>query len=156
MNKDKLKQFVSALDSLSDDIKDWDIDMNNDEEPTCNTPGCHAGLISLVAKDLPEIQDLYDEHDKGESEYRYDRLEDALAVFLGFTDSRGFMDRRGLEQWAKEHPKLWGNEYGKDMFVFAIAFIEDDDEPYSIDLAKQLTQRDIINHWKQVLTNIQA
>jgi hypothetical protein len=27
MNKNKLKQFVNALDELSDDVKDWDVEM---------------------------------------------------------------------------------------------------------------------------------
>jgi hypothetical protein len=59
MNKNKLKQFVNALDELSDDVKDWDVEMESTKEPTCGTPGCHAGLISIVAKDLPELQDIY-------------------------------------------------------------------------------------------------
>jgi hypothetical protein len=46
MNKNKLKQFVNALDMLSDDVKDWDVEMESTKEPTCGTPGCHAGLIS--------------------------------------------------------------------------------------------------------------
>jgi hypothetical protein len=32
------------------------------EKPTCGTPGCHAGLISIVAKDLPELQEIYENH----------------------------------------------------------------------------------------------
>jgi prolyl-tRNA editing enzyme YbaK/EbsC (Cys-tRNA(Pro) deacylase) len=36
----------------------------------------------------------------------------------------------------------------------SLAFI-DDTKAYINDLAKQLTHRDIINHWKQVLTNIE-
>jgi hypothetical protein len=41
------------------------------------------------------------------------------------------------------------------MFVFDIAFI-DDTKAFTDDLAKQLTHRDIINHWKKVLVNIEA
>jgi hypothetical protein len=151
MNKDKLKELVNALDALSDDIKDWDIDMNNDEEPTCNTPGCHAGLISIVAKDLPELKDIYERiilSKWKDSRYRYEVWSNALTVFLGFKNSRD------LRFWAENNPKLWGNKYGGDMFVFDIAFI-DDTKAYIDDLAKQLTHRDIINHWKQVLTNIE-
>jgi hypothetical protein len=149
MNKNKLKQFVNALDALSDDIKDWDIDMNNDEEPTCNTPGCHAGLISIVAKDLPELKDIYERIylTKGggnKSNYHYSIWADALAVFLGFSE------RKDLECWAKDNPKLWGNKYGDYMFMAAAAFTDD-----TGNLPKQLTHRDIINHWKQVLANIE-
>jgi hypothetical protein len=28
MNKNKLKEFVNALDGLSDDVKDWEVDIN--------------------------------------------------------------------------------------------------------------------------------
>ncbi|CAC9628046.1 hypothetical protein, partial [uncultured Gammaproteobacteria bacterium] len=57
MNKDKLKQFVNALDTLSDDVKDWDVVMMSANKPACGTPGCHAGLISIVAKYLPELEE---------------------------------------------------------------------------------------------------
>ncbi len=151
MNKNKLKEFVNALDMLSDDVKDWDIDMNSEEKPMCDTPGCHAGLISIVAKELPELQEIYERitlSKWGSSRYRYEVWSNALTVFLGF------MDRRHLRDWAENNPKLWGNKFGGDMFVFEIAFI-DDTKAYIDDLAKQLTHRDIINHWKQVLTNIE-
>jgi hypothetical protein len=59
MNKDRLKELVNALDALSDDVKDWGVAMISTKEPTCDTPGCHAGLISIVAKDLPELQGIY-------------------------------------------------------------------------------------------------
>jgi hypothetical protein len=57
-------------------------------------------------------------------------------VFLGFEK------RRDLEEWAQDNPKLWGNKFGQDMFYFPSAFTDDTN--------KQLTHRDIINHWKQV------
>jgi hypothetical protein len=59
MNKDRLKEFVNALDALSDDVKDWGVAMISTNKPTCGTPGCHAGLISIVAKDLPEMKDTF-------------------------------------------------------------------------------------------------
>ncbi len=152
MNKNKLKQFVNALDALSDDIKDWDIDMNNEEEPTCNTPGCHAGLISIVAKDLPELKDIYERITLSKwnsSRYRYEVWSNALTVFLGFKN------RHDLEIWAENNPKLWGNKFGGDMFLFDIAFI-DDTNAFIDDSAKQLTHRDIIEYWKQVLKNIES
>ncbi len=58
MNKNKLKELVNALDSLSDEVKDWGVTMSSEEKPMCDTPGCHAGLISIVAKDLPELQEF--------------------------------------------------------------------------------------------------
>ena len=144
INKDKLKEFVNALDALSDDVKDWDVEMFDIDEPLCGTPGCHAGLISIVAKELSELQEIYENHIyfmyKTEIIYKYDVWADTLADFLGFEK------RRDLEDWAEENPKIWGNEYGGEMFELTRAFTDN--------LPKQLTHRDLINHWKQVLVNL--
>jgi hypothetical protein len=144
MNKNKLKQFVSALDSLSDYVKNMDVDMFAIEEPLCGTPGCHAGLISIVAKDLPELQEIYENHIYFMSEteifYKYFVWADTLADFLGFEKMRD------LEDWAKENPKFWGNIFGGNMFKLTMAFNNSQ--------FKKLTHIDIINHWKQVLKNI--
>ncbi|CAC9626241.1 hypothetical protein [uncultured Gammaproteobacteria bacterium] len=148
MNKDKLKEFVNALDSLSDEVKDWGVSMMSTKKPACGTPGCHSGLISIVAKDLPELQDIYQNHiyfTKGggnKSNYHSCIWADVLSVFLGF------IDRRDLEEWAQDNPKFWGNKFGRDMFYFPSAFTDDTN--------KKLTHRDLINHWKQVLKNIEA
>ncbi len=148
MNKDKLKELVNALDELSDDVKDWGVNMGSGKKPTCNTPGCHAGLISIVAKDLPELQEIHKIHlyltnrVGCQSNYHYSIWADTLAEFLGF------VDKRDLRVWAKDNPKLWGNRDGYNMFCSFFAF--------TYDLNKQLTHRDIINHWKQVLKNIEA
>jgi hypothetical protein len=150
MNKDKLKEFVNALDALSDDVKDWDVVMMSANKPACGTPGCHAGLISIVAKDLPGLEETYLKVFKGyfkvykdikQDFYLYSIWADALAEFLGF---KGEKD---LEIWAAKNPKLWGNTFGRDMFISAEAFANG--------LFKKLTHRDIINHWKQVLVNIE-
>ncbi|CAC9658227.1 hypothetical protein [uncultured Gammaproteobacteria bacterium] len=149
MNKNKLKELVNALDSLSDEVKDWDVDMNSEEKPMCDTPGCHAGLISIVAKDLPELQEfqgiyyqeLQDVYNDDCRVYEYITWHYALAEFLGFEDEQD------LKYWAQYNPELWGNKYGYDMFVCQRAFTDDKD--------KKLTHRDIINHWKQVLVNIE-
>jgi hypothetical protein len=149
MNKDRLKEFVNALDALSDDVKDMKVDMGSTDKPTCGTCGCHAGLISIVAQDLPELKEIYkplyllecDPVGGTESQYIFYIWADALAVFLGF------IDNRGLLFWAEYNPKLWGNKYGGRMFGSFLAFTDDED--------KQLTHRDIIEHWKQVLANIE-
>ncbi len=147
MNKNKLKQFVNALDALSDDVKDWEVNMGSGKKPMCDTPGCHAGLISIVAKDLPELQEIYENHiyfSEGcgnERDYHYSLWADALAEFLGF------VDKRDLRVWAKDNPKLWGNRDGYNMFCSFFAF--------TYDLNKEITHIDIINHWKQVLKNIE-
>jgi hypothetical protein len=142
INKNKLKELVNALDALSDDVKDWDVAMGSIDKPLCGTPGCHAGLISIVAKDLPELQDIYnDDYRIYDNRYEYDIWADALTVFLGFAKGRG------LEDWAECNPEIWGNENGFVMFSSRSAFTNDPD--------KQLNHRDIINHWKQVLKNIE-
>ena len=151
MNKNKLKQFVNALGELSDEVKDWDVKMESTEEPTCGTPGCHAGLISIVAKDLPGLEEAHlkvfkihskDFKDIKQDFYLYSIWADALAEFLGI---KGEKD---LTVWAAKNPKLWGNKNGDYMFCSRRAFTDDK--------SKQLTHRDIINHWKQVLKNIEA
>jgi hypothetical protein len=149
MNKDKLKQFVTALDSLSENIKDWDVAMISTKEPTCGTPGCHAGLISIVAKDLTEMKDTYKRllilklgiKCNNFALYSFHIWADTLTDFLGFKDRFGLMD------WARDNPKLWGNKRGDDMFCSHLAFTDYED--------KEITHRDIINHWKQVLKNIE-
>ncbi len=151
MNMNKVRQLVNALDALSDDVKDMGVKMENTKKPSCDTCGCHAGLISIVAQDLPKLQDIYKNHiyfTKGsgnDRDYHYSIWADALAVFLGFSE------RKDLECWSKANPELWGNIFGGNMFMFPVAFTDDTD-----DLFKQITHRDIINHWKQVLVNIQA
>ncbi len=149
MNEDKLKEFVTALDELSDDIKDWDVDMFGTGDPTCGTPGCHAGLVSIVAQELPEIQDIYTKLIKDENCYIYIIWAKALSEFLGFETQSDleFSEENNLELWADDNPQLWGNECGLLMFSDAIAFTDDAN--------KQLTHRDIIEHWKQVLANIE-
>ncbi len=149
MNKNKLKQFVNALDTLSDDVKDWGVTMLSTNKPACGTPGCHAGLICIVAQELPELQDIYmplylsesGRRGKRDNQYVFYVWSAALTIFLGF---KGEED---LQVWAAKNPKLWGNTFGRDMFISSEAFANG--------LYKKLTHRDIINHWKQVLKKIE-
>ncbi len=148
MNKNKLKQFVNALDTLSDDVKDWGVNMGSTKKPSCDTCGCHAGLISIVAENLPELQEIYKNHiyfTKGcgnESNYHCSIWADTLAEFLGIKNMHYLRD------WAAKNPKLWGNKFGEWMFCCWSAFTDDKD--------KKLTHRVILEHWKQVLVNIEA
>ncbi|CAC9649478.1 hypothetical protein [uncultured Gammaproteobacteria bacterium] len=148
MNKNKLKELVGALDALSDDIKDMKVDMGSTSKPSCDTCGCHAGLISIVAKDLPELQETYRhlcslhlEKEYYNNPYVYIFWARALADFLDFEDRYSFI------YWAGDNPEIWGNEHGVSMFDSAKAFTDDE--------SKQITHRDLINHWKQVLVNIE-
>ena len=150
MNKDKLKVLVNALDALSDEVKDWEVNMGSTNKPSESICGCHAGLISIVAKELPELQAIYEpiyskecdsRGEERENHYIFSVWSSALAIFLGFKYEYE------LEVWARKNPELWGNKYGYDMFCSRLAFTNDED--------KILTHRDIINHWKQVLKNIE-
>jgi hypothetical protein len=120
INKGKLRQFVNALDALSDDVKDMDVYMGMGIEPLCDTPVCHAGLISIVAKDLPELQEICKDDIffmyKTEIIYKWQVWVDSLADFLGFEE------KCDLEGWAGDNPEIWGNEHGIHMFELTKAF----------------------------------
>jgi hypothetical protein len=49
-------------------------------EPICGTAGCFAGLISIVANDIPELKELY----AGEK-YCFTEWAEALKKFLGIS-----------------------------------------------------------------------
>jgi hypothetical protein len=53
MNTKKFKVFVEALESLPEHIRNNKVDMQSVEQPVCGTAGCFAGLISIVAEDIP-------------------------------------------------------------------------------------------------------
>jgi hypothetical protein len=51
--------LVNSLEALPEDVKNNRVIMGSMYEPTCGTPGCFAGLISIVANDIPELKQLY-------------------------------------------------------------------------------------------------
>jgi hypothetical protein len=153
MNKNKLKEFVTVADALSDEVKDVGFDKRCYDSTPPYKLVCHSSLISIVAEELPELKgfhtrrycsrcDFMDNyHNNNNSNYAHHILANTLAEFLGFENPYA------LKRWAKDNPKLWGNKEGYDMFCAYFAF--------TYDLNKQITHRDIINHWKQVLKNIE-
>ncbi len=147
MNKDKLKEFVNALDALNYDIKNMDVNRGYYKEPECGTSGSHPGLIYIVAEELPELKYIYKRfHFPGyliEDSFPWYHWAGTLANFLGFKDKIGLMD------WAKDNPKLWGNKYGDYMFCC------DGWQAFTNSRYKKLTHIDIINHWKQVLKKVE-
>jgi hypothetical protein len=56
MNTGRFKTLVEALEALPDHIKNNRVDMSSLQNPACGTPGCFAGLISIVANDIPELK----------------------------------------------------------------------------------------------------
>ena len=143
LNINKLKEFNEALANLSDDVKEWQVNMHSVNPPTCNTPGCFAGLISIVAKDLPELK-AYHKPVYGGYNYSYWYWSQALARFLGFDN------QSNLTVWAKENPALWGCPRGGFMFSDKEAFVVDNSDWKNINLS----HRDLINWWLQVEKNI--
>jgi hypothetical protein len=52
MITDNFKIFIEALEALPEDIRNNHVDMKSIDEPVCGTPGCFAGLVSIVANDI--------------------------------------------------------------------------------------------------------
>jgi hypothetical protein len=145
LNINKLKEFNEALANLSDDVKDMDIDMFSIKKPLCGTPACFAGLISIVAKDLPELQVGY-EYTSGTEAYDYWYWTEALSIFLGF------YGRDDIMEWADKNPKIWGCLRGAHMFSDEEAYVTDRSELKTNGFT--LNHRDLINWWAQVEKNI--
>jgi hypothetical protein len=91
------------------------------QKNVCGTPMCHGGWY-VVACDLNPLEERF---------YGADYLDGAMAIALAL----GFPTSYTLELWASDNPKLWGNEYGDDMFCCNSAFND----------AKTL--RGVVNHW---------
>ncbi len=144
MNTTKLTEYTKALNALPEPIKNNYVDMVSTEAPTCNTPGCHSGLISIAANYLPELQECYKntlEFDgekyyqeyKNNRPYSYSRWGDALALYLGFTFDDTEHTRNALIRWARDNPYYWNNTHGEGMFNSCRAFGQETDFfPHSV------------------------
>lgn len=75
-------------------------EVNMNEPHVCGTVACHGGWWAI---------------DQG-TEGDYEDGAESIARFLGFLS---YFD---LEDWAHEHPDLWGNENGWSMFCDESAF----------------------------------
>lgn len=90
----------------------------------CGSPMCHGGWYAFIC---------------GLTRKGYNDFSDGanlMAEHLGFEDSDE------LKGWADEHPELWGNKYGEDMFCDGSAFGGNDDTINRLD--------QIVDHWKEV------
>ena len=112
MNTSNFKTFVEALEALPASIKSYTVDMKSLKDPACGGVGCFAGLISIVAEDIPELKAAYDYNGYCVYEWRY-----ALDTFL-YDSLAGYT----LEQWAKYYPRVWGNVHGASMYCMYEAF----------------------------------
>lgn len=135
MEINKLEQYVLALKTVSEKIKTYQGPMEPSSgvitDDMIGTNGYHSALISIVARDLPGLQECYDriqkrggwEYSKDLKQvyyYSYNHWADALALYLGFPfDEVTYVHtslRKSLCDWAAEHEEIWDNIHGKDMF----------------------------------------
>jgi hypothetical protein len=130
MNTNNFKIFVEALEALPEEIKNNEVDMQSNFEPVCGTVACFAGLISIVANDIPELKKHYTS-----SIYTFSNWGIALQDFLGI----------GLEVWAWENPTIWENTRGISVYSFNEAWGKKEDET--------LIHNDIINHLRKAFDN---
>jgi hypothetical protein len=128
MNTNNFKTLVVALEALPKHIKNREVNMDSISEPTCNTAGCFAGLISIVANDIPELKKLYTD-----TAYNYHSW---IIAFYRFLET-------DLTTWAMMNQKKWRNSLGIYMFRSGIAFGKAKDD--------KLTHNMIIIHLRKVL-----
>jgi hypothetical protein len=108
MNANNFKTLIEALEALPEGIRNNKVNMSSVDEPVCGTVGCFAGLISIVAKEIPELKKLY----ASKHIYFFHAWVDALNEYLDIN----------FREWAEENPEIWGNEDGWHMFYSITAF----------------------------------
>lgn len=129
-----LEQFALTLKTISEKMKTNQGPMESSGNNTTDmvgTNGYHSAIISIVARDLPELQECYDKISKlGGWEmtkdlkntyyYSYNCWADALAMYLGFpfheTIYAHHSLRDALTNWAAEHEEIWDGIHGGAMF----------------------------------------
>ena len=140
MNTERFKTLVEALEALPDHIKNNRVDMSSLQNPVCGTPGCFAGLISIVANDIPELKGLYKLGDDYSYEFWAKATGDYLECNLNLDWRLGVLS--SFEAWAVEHPAVWGNVHGSSIFSSACA--------YDGDIEDKLTHNEIIIYLRGV------
>jgi hypothetical protein len=109
MNTNNFKTFVEALEALPASIKADEVNIGSFLKPDhmCSDAGCFAGLISIVADDIPELKQAYKGKFYNSCKWKY-----ALDRYL----------ECDFSVWAKHNPKIWDNKHGVSMFVSPEAF----------------------------------
>ena len=108
INTNNFKTLIEALEALPEGIRKNKVNMSSTDEPVCGTVGCFAGLISIVANEIPELKELY----AHKGTYFFHAWVNALNEYLEVN----------FTEWAKENPEIWGNEDGWYMFSSINAF----------------------------------
>ena len=111
---------------------------------SCQTVACLAGFYAL-AKHSGEVS--FDHHPpKLESTGR-----SLFFSFCGnlFATDLGMPEQNTLENWAKDHPELWGRENGKLLLSSMEAYTDDPQEQQDESL------NIVLNHWLAVAERIE-
>lgn len=119
---------VLPLSKKTASRKKGNIDMTETEINFCGSPMCHAGwYVAGVYKNNRTPEPINER-------VSYIRGASLLSKHLGF------MSEEYLLNWAKQNPKLWGNENGELMF----------NSKYAFNFRDKLTLAKIVNHWMGV------
>ena len=140
MKIQKFKRLVEGLEALREEHKNSKFDLGYPAIPNCGRNGCFAGLIALVACDMPE---LFNIHRKARWTDKFNEHEPTgwaytLNTFLGCD----------FAKWARANPEIWGYEYGMHMWHSKTAFGVVDHE--------RLTHDMMIIHMRHVFNRLVA
>ena len=94
-------------------------------EPTCGTVACVGGWLA--------------HHYRTVEDTGYRHFLDGINTFA---KDLGFEHGGALRSWASDHPELWGNTRGYDMFNTSDAYGLSEDD--------YITLHDIAHHWDKV------
>jgi hypothetical protein len=104
INTNNFKTLIEALEALPEGIRSNKVNMSSAHEPV----RCFAGLISIVANDIPELREVF----APKRIYSFQRWGDALNEYLDIN----------FRKWAQDNPEIWGNENGWYVFSSINAF----------------------------------
>ena len=134
----KFKRLVEALEALPVEFKNSRFDLGHSSIPNCGHRGCFAGLISILACDMPELHYIHRRDSWRDMFCKYEPTGWAytLNTFLGCD----------FAKWARANPEIWGYEYGMHMWHSKTAFGVVDHE--------RLTHDMMIIHLRQVFNRL--
>ena len=148
----KLKEMIP--EARNGEVKMWSCDIYK-ETHICGTVACHAGLYELHYALQNNNTYFFDRNGNEGNYYKVlcRRLGDGHVTRINWKEGAdrmardlGFYNKTKLEKWAKENPKLWGNENGNSMFESNLAFGQ---------LNDTLKLSEIISHWLKVADRIE-
>ena len=128
----------------------------------CGTFACHAGWFAFaqIEGSAPGTWDPRSPYFPGMERY-VDRdgntvgfAQGALwmAITAGFTRDGPMTPAEALEQWANDHPDLWGNEHGRSMFNSPSAFLSYEEQEQNA----FMSLRTVAIHWEGVYERLCA